>query len=501
MEQETSSTSDTKNEKDQENQNIETKKDEEEINLGKEDVLYNEDKIKEGDSLRIDPYKLKAHPKSLEIYGREEVDEELVASILEAGQLEAIVINQDHQIISGHRRWQALKKIKDETEEEEKDKVVAICSIRPFATDIEEYEAIVEFNRQRKKNALQQIREIQTLDEIFSHKAKRAKQNSINNLKRGSDMTDPTIREKVGGSLREKKAALLGIGTTKYNQLRRIGERYNNKDKNAILVVKEMNTGLSADAAEKKLEILDVAGDFNNPDFSAANKFLKEINKGLSVNQAHRKFMVAIEKRKCRLPAETRVEIPSGVFNVIVADPINIREAEKIQATEARDAALFLWAKVENIKERMKLMETWGFKLKAIGIWDTGKTSGEWFSGIIEFLLFGIKGDMKPPDTSKENVQIPNIIFLKGDTGSKSKYEYIYDVVEKMFPDEKWVDLYRANIRPGWGQPNRVEIDENLEGSKDPANCVVPGIQNNEVANDKIEKLPNEINEQSDDWL
>lgn len=65
----------------------------------------------------IDPDKLKPHEINGKIYGNDELDqldEDLVESIGLNGQLEPIVINgRNNKIISGHRRWRALKKLKE----------------------------------------------------------------------------------------------------------------------------------------------------------------------------------------------------------------------------------------------------------------------------------------------------------------------------------------------------------------------------------------------------
>jgi ParB-like chromosome segregation protein Spo0J len=65
----------------------------------------------------IYPEELIPHPTNKEIYKEEDVDLELVESIKENGQLEPLVIIEDGKdklIISGHRRWLALKYINEE---------------------------------------------------------------------------------------------------------------------------------------------------------------------------------------------------------------------------------------------------------------------------------------------------------------------------------------------------------------------------------------------------
>lgn len=65
-----------------------------------------------------DPKELHPHEVNVVLYGHEDVDPTLVDSIRKKGQLEPIVITKDAKtgeeiIISGHRRWLALKCINE----------------------------------------------------------------------------------------------------------------------------------------------------------------------------------------------------------------------------------------------------------------------------------------------------------------------------------------------------------------------------------------------------
>ena len=119
--------------------------------------------------LYIDPKKIKPHEINTQLYGREDIDEALLESIRAQGQLEPIVIDQDNYIISGHRRWKVLLKLKEEEDLKKKEgqeykEIKAICFQKDYNRDLnEEKEAIVEFNRQRKKNPFQIYNEIEIL--------------------------------------------------------------------------------------------------------------------------------------------------------------------------------------------------------------------------------------------------------------------------------------------------------------------------------------------------
>ena len=61
--------------------------------------------------MEISIKKIKPHPKNKEIYTLSNLSD-LSKSIAEIGLLEPIVINQNNQIISGNRRYEAIRSLK-----------------------------------------------------------------------------------------------------------------------------------------------------------------------------------------------------------------------------------------------------------------------------------------------------------------------------------------------------------------------------------------------------
>ena len=94
---------------------------------------------------------LAEHPDNNQIYSSTDL-EELKNSLLIHGQLEPLVINKNKVIISGHRRFNAMKEL-DFTE----------CDAR-----IEEFEsdvvALIQFNKQRQKSPVDYINESRFLE-------------------------------------------------------------------------------------------------------------------------------------------------------------------------------------------------------------------------------------------------------------------------------------------------------------------------------------------------
>lgn len=96
-----------------------------------------------------DTKSLRPHPENKSIYGEETIDKDLLQSIHDKGMLEPIVINDRNLILSGHRRWLVALELK-------LDRVP--CRIVTFGNELDELEALIEFNRQREKTFTQKMR-------------------------------------------------------------------------------------------------------------------------------------------------------------------------------------------------------------------------------------------------------------------------------------------------------------------------------------------------------
>lgn len=419
----------------------------------------------------INPEDLKAHEVNVEIYGEEDIDETLLDSIRFQGQLEPIMITQNNIIISGHRRWKVLLKLKEE-EDLKKAKgnpykeTVAICLKKHYGDLLEEKEAIVEFNRQRKKNPIQLYREIELLEDVYSEYSK---------LRQCRNLTHSNVQdqEHLGepGKTIQKQAQIVGLSEGTVGYLKYIGKK--TKDKNnldAEYVMSEMvNDRLSIDAGYKLLRLMEAAKDPNSIGPRASQKdreiaakaqsLVDKIKNGtLTPNKADADFGSYKKNYESKVINATKlpkvqVALPEGSFNVFVLDPKNVEEAENTNIPNTKDAAMFLWATTHNLKERLELMQSWGFSLKSIGIWNTGKKTSEFFDGFVEFILLGIKGRLKPAEDYR-----PNVIFKEDYNDKENKSEIVYEIAEKMFPGQHYLDLYVANNRDNWGQPTFEEV-------------------------------------------
>jgi len=117
-----------------------------------------------GDVSEAKVSELKPHPKNTEIYGdTDELEETFVQSIREKGVLEPLVITEDKQVISGHRRLKAAEQV---------DVNSVPVRVSEFDSDLAEREALIEFNRQRDKTPGQIVNEFEEMLEVEKQRAK-----------------------------------------------------------------------------------------------------------------------------------------------------------------------------------------------------------------------------------------------------------------------------------------------------------------------------------------
>jgi N6-adenosine-specific RNA methylase IME4 len=159
--------------------------------------------------------------------------------------------------------------------------------------------------------------------------------------------------------------------------------------------------------------------------------------------------------------------IPDGKYNVIYADPpwryefsqTNNRavdnhyptmELEDIKALKLPiedSAILLLWATPPKVEEALQVLNAWGFKYRSCAVWDKEKMGmGYWFRGQHELLLVGTKGEFRTPEPED---RISSVIRIQRTTHSTKPIE-MYDIIEKMFPNKKYLEVFARNKREGW---------------------------------------------------
>ncbi len=159
--------------------------------------------------------------------------------------------------------------------------------------------------------------------------------------------------------------------------------------------------------------------------------------------------------------------MPTGPFSVILADPpwryehcisksrnienkyptMELEDIKGLVVPSDKDTVLFLWATAPLLPEALEVMRTWGFTYKTCAVWDKEIIGmGYWFRGQHELLLLGVKGDTLAPTT--EN-RYSSVIKEKRTAHSK-KPEIVYEMIENMFPNGKYLELFARQGRKNW---------------------------------------------------
>jgi len=159
--------------------------------------------------------------------------------------------------------------------------------------------------------------------------------------------------------------------------------------------------------------------------------------------------------------------IPDGEYNVILADPpwqynfseTQSREIENQYPTMTLDdiknlnlpveenSVLFLWATAPKLEEALEVLNAWGYEYKTCAIWDKGVIGmGYWFRSQHELLLVGVMGTFRTPEAED---RFSSMIHSHRSTHS-SKPEIIYEMLEKMFPNKKYLEVFARSNREGW---------------------------------------------------
>lgn len=162
-----------------------------------------------------------------------------------------------------------------------------------------------------------------------------------------------------------------------------------------------------------------------------------------------------------------QVQPPTGEYSVIYADPpwayefsrsesrsldnqyptMELEAICKLHVPAAADAVLFLWATSPKLDEAFSVIERWGFEYKTCAVWDKAKIGmGYYFRQQHELLLVATKGS--PPESMPE-ARAPSVFTSPRGEHSK-KPEYVYSLIEGMYPSLPKIELFCREPREGW---------------------------------------------------
>ncbi len=195
----------------------------------------------------------------------------------------------------------------------------------------------------------------------------------------------------------------------------------------------------------------------------------KEIQEAISkpkqITRVHNKI-----KKRQNLEAAHRKgspPMPEGVYDIIYADPswkydsdasqrgkadnhyatMTTKKIADLDVPSAENALLFLWVTNAHLEDGLRVLKAWGFKYVTNFVWVKDKIGLGWFArGQHELLLLCRKGKMPHPEDHNRYSTVINA--PRGEHSVKP--EIVYDMIETMYPNRKYLELFSRKQREGW---------------------------------------------------
>ena len=121
-------------------------------------------------------------------------------------------------------------------------------------------------------------------------------------------------------------------------------------------------------------------------------------------------------------------------------------------ATESttENSILFLWTIDKYLFEAQQIAESLGYKLHARMIWDkvTGIPAAFTVRYGHEYLLYMYKGKLTP--VAKNERGKIHTVFRERVTKHSKKPDIAYEIIERLYPDLKKLEMYARETRDGW---------------------------------------------------
>lgn len=121
-------------------------------------------------------------------------------------------------------------------------------------------------------------------------------------------------------------------------------------------------------------------------------------------------------------------------------------------ATESttENSILFLWTIDKYLFEAQQIAESLGYKLHTRMIWDkvTGIPAAFTVRYGHEYLLYMYKGKLTP--VAKDERGKIHTVFRERVTKHSKKPDIAYEIIERLYPDLKKLEMYARETRDGW---------------------------------------------------
>ena len=136
-------------------------------------------------------------------------------------------------------------------------------------------------------------------------------------------------------------------------------------------------------------------------------------------------------------------------YKTLNLDEIYAQLKQATNLTE-ENSVLFLWTIDKYLFEAQEIAEKLGYKLHARMIWNkvTGIPAAFTIRYGHEYLLFMYRGKLIP--VAKEERGKIHSVFTEQVKKRSQKPTIAYEIIERLYPNTKKIELYARNTRNGW---------------------------------------------------
>lgn len=231
-----------------------------------------------------------------------------------------------------------------------------------------------------------------------------------------------------------------------------------NEDRGRTVELTAKAIGVSRGTYERAKKIIDKGTDAEKKEANSKPRMISTVYNKIQRRQK-------LEEAK----AKGSPALPEGKYDIILADPpwqygyegSDRGKADNHYATMstqkicedpvkecfADNALLFLWVTNPMLEDGLKVVKAWGFNYVTNFCWVKDKIgTGFWNRAKHELLFICKKGEMPHPTDAD---RFPSVIESPR-KGHSEKPHVVYEMIESMFPNRKYLELFSRNKREKW---------------------------------------------------
>jgi len=126
---------------------------------------------------------------------------------------------------------------------------------------------------------------------------------------------------------------------------------------------------------------------------------------------------------------------------------MDLEKISELKIPSAKNAILFLWVTSPKLEDGLEVIKAWGFIYKTSMVWVKDKIGmGYYARGRHEFLLIATRGQIGVPDPENR----PDSVIESPRKRHSKKPEIVYDLLEQMYPEHEYLELFARNKREKW---------------------------------------------------